>query len=153
MLQIYSIYTNWRVETICASQKVQAQELVIDRKRENDYSKLTAKRGRARHDDSTRAERRRSIVHYLKENWVFYLFILPAFLDILIFWYFPLYGIQISFRDYKIRRGMTGSEWVGLEYFVQFIESPNFVQLMRNTLRFPFIICSLASRCQSSWRS
>ena len=76
-------------------------------------------------------KRRRSIVHYLKENWVFYLFILPAFLDILIFWYFPLYGIQISFRDYKIRRGMTGSEWVGLEYFVQFIESPNFVQLMR----------------------
>ena len=79
-------------------------------------------------------KRRRSIVHYLKENWVFYLFILPAFLDILIFWYFPLYGIQISFRDYKIRRGMTGREWVGLESFVQFIESPNFVQLMRNTL-------------------
>ena len=63
-------------------------------------------------------KRRRGIAQYLKENWVFYLFILPAFLDILIFWYFPLYGIQISFRDYKIRRGMTGSEWVGLEYFV-----------------------------------
>ena len=83
-------------------------------------------------------KRRRSIAHYLKENWIFYLFILPAFLDILIFWYFPLYGIQISFRDYKIRRGMTGSEWVGLEYFVQFIESPNFVQLMRNTLLLSF---------------
>ena len=45
MLQIYSIYTNWRVETICASQKVQAQELVIDRKRENDYSKFNTKKG------------------------------------------------------------------------------------------------------------
>ena len=83
-------------------------------------------------------KRRRGIAQYLKENWVFYLFILPAFLDILIFWYFPLYGIQISFRDYKIRRGMTGSEWVGLEYFVQFIESPNFIQLMRNTLLLSF---------------
>ena len=45
MLQIYSIYTNWRVETICASEKVQAQELVIDRKRENDYSKFNSKKG------------------------------------------------------------------------------------------------------------
>ena len=45
LLQIYSIYTNQRVETICVSQKVQAQELVIDRKRENDYSKFNSKKG------------------------------------------------------------------------------------------------------------
>lgn len=44
-LQIYPIYTNLRVRTICASQKVQAQELVIDRKRENDYSKFNSKKG------------------------------------------------------------------------------------------------------------
>ena len=51
----------------------------------------------------------------------------------MIFWYFPLYGIQISFRDYKIRRGMTGSEWVGLNISAVH-RVPNFVQLMRNTL-------------------
>ena len=45
LLQIYSIYKNQRVETICVSQKVQAQELVIDRKRENDYSKFNSKKG------------------------------------------------------------------------------------------------------------
>ena len=43
------------------------------------------------------------MAQYLRENWVFYLFILPAVLDVLIFRYFPIYGVQIAFRNYKVR--------------------------------------------------
>lgn len=71
---------------------------------------------------------------YISRNWVFYLLILPGFLDVLIFRYFPLYGIQIAFRDYKAVKGIFGSKWIGLKYFLQFIETPVFWQLMRNTL-------------------
>ncbi len=70
---------------------------------------------------------------YIKEYWVFYLLLLPAILDVLIFKYFPMYGIQIAFRNYRVKQGIWGSEWVGLKYMIQFISSPNFVQILRNT--------------------
>ena len=38
---------------------------------------------------------------------------------------YPIYGIQIAFRDYKANRGMFGSEWVGFEWFRRFFSSPN----------------------------
>ena len=77
-------------------------------------------------------------LQYMRRNWIFYLFLLPAVLDVIIFRYAPMYGIQIAFRDYKVRRGISGSEWVGLEYFLQFIETPNFWQIMVNTLLLSF---------------
>lgn len=71
---------------------------------------------------------------YMKRNWVFYLLILPAFIDVLVFRYFPMYGVQIGFRKYKAGLGITGSEWVGFKYFVQFLQLPNCWQLIKNTL-------------------
>ena len=78
------------------------------------------------------------MAQYLRENWVFYLFILPAVLDVLIFRYFPIYGVQIAFRNYKVRQGIWGSDWVGIKYFLQFMHSPNFFQIMLNTLLLSF---------------
>lgn len=45
-----------------------------------------------------------------------------------------MYGVQIAFRDYSTRRGILGSEWVGLEHFAKFIRYPNFLLLIKNTL-------------------
>ena len=42
---MYAIYTNLRVRTLCIAQKVQEQELVIDRKGKSDYSKFNSKKG------------------------------------------------------------------------------------------------------------
>lgn len=75
---------------------------------------------------------------YLSQYWVFYLFLLPAVVDVLIFKYFPMYGVQIAFRNYRVKAGIWGSEWVGLKYILQFINSPNFFQIMRNTLLLSF---------------
>ena len=77
--------------------------------------------------------RRRAIYAYWKRCWPYYLFLLPAVIDVLIFKYAPMYGIQIGFRDYKIKKGIWGSNWVGLKYFEKFVTSPNFWQLLRNT--------------------
>ncbi len=73
-------------------------------------------------------------VRYMKEHWAFYIFILPALVDVLIFRYFPIYGVQIAFRNFKIKKGILGSDWVGMKYFIQFVNSPNFLQILRNTL-------------------
>lgn len=52
----------------------------------------------------------------------------------LIFHYFPLYGIQIAFKDFSGIKGIWGSEWVGLKHFKEFIFSPMFGTLIKNTL-------------------
>lgn len=70
----------------------------------------------------------------MKQFWPLYLFLIPALLDVFVFKYLPMYGLQIGFRDFKIKKGIWGSDWVGLKYFIKFIESPNFWPLLKNTL-------------------
>ena len=60
---------------------------------------------------------------------------IPAVLITLIFKYFPMYGILLAFKDYNPMLGITGSEWVGLEHFRDFLSSPNFSRLLENTLK------------------
>ncbi len=67
-------------------------------------------------------------------NWELYLFILPVVAYFIIFHYWPMYGIQIAFRDYKGTLGIWGSEWVGLEHFQRFFNSYYIWRLIRNTI-------------------
>lgn len=57
----------------------------------------------------------------------------PALLKIFIFSYLPMVGIVIAFQDYKPRTGFF-SEFVGFENFKYLIASPNFYQILFNTL-------------------
>jgi putative aldouronate transport system permease protein len=68
------------------------------------------------------------------ENRDLYIFCLPAIIITLIFHYVPIYGVQIAFRDYSVRRGIWNSEWVGWEHFIRFFNSPNAMQIIWNTL-------------------
>ena len=43
-------------------------------------------------------------------------------------------GIILAFKDYSIRKGIWGSEWVGLRYFRQFLTSPSSLNVIKNTL-------------------
>lgn len=70
----------------------------------------------------------------LKESWQWYVLLLPAVIYVAIFHYGPMYGLQIAFRDYRPRRGISGSEWVGLKHFIRFITYPDFWKMIRNTL-------------------
>ena len=83
---------------------------------------------------STRESRKRAFVAHMKRCWIFYVFVIPAVLDCLIFSYAPMYGLQIAFKDYRVKLGIWGSEWVGLKHIMRFLSSPIFSQLMRNTL-------------------
>lgn len=63
-----------------------------------------------------------------------FLMILPGFLAVLIFNYFPMYGILIAFQDYSPSRGVLGSEWVGFKNFVDFFSNPMAFRVIKNTL-------------------
>jgi putative aldouronate transport system permease protein len=70
----------------------------------------------------------------IKAHWALYLFLLPAIVYYAVFRYYPMYGIQIAFRNYKAVKGITGSPWVGFQNFNYFFSAADFGKLMRNTL-------------------
>lgn len=82
------------------------------------------------------------IYRRLKESWPFYVMLLPALIYIIIFYYGPMYGVQIAFRDYRASKGIWGSPWVGLKHFIRFVEFPNFGKYLWNTLKINLISLS-----------
>ena len=54
------------------------------------------------------------------KNWELYIFVLPTMAYFIMFHYFPLYGLQIAFRDYTPSSGIWNSPWVGLEHLGRF---------------------------------
>lgn len=70
-----------------------------------------------------------------KRNWRLHLMILLPLIYVILFEYWPMYGIQIAFRDYSPRAGITGSEWVGLYQFKRFFANFKWSQYVLNTLR------------------
>ncbi|MFR5853702.1 MAG: ABC transporter permease [Lachnospiraceae bacterium] len=71
----------------------------------------------------------------IRQNWQLYLFVLPAIIIFLLFYYFPMYGVQIAFKDFRANLGIAGSPWVGLKHFERFVNTSSFTLLMGNTLR------------------
>lgn len=78
--------------------------------------------------------RKKEILQLIKKNWLLYVFLLPAVAYIAIFCYGPLYGIQIAFKNYSPSKGITGSDWVGMKWFITFFQTPRFWQILKNTL-------------------
>lgn len=71
----------------------------------------------------------------LRKHKVLYLLMLPGILYYLIFKYWPMYGIIISFQDFSIGRGIMGSKFVGLKHFIEFFYvTPGSWKLIRNTI-------------------
>ncbi|SEN53353.1 carbohydrate ABC transporter membrane protein 1, CUT1 family [Amphibacillus marinus] len=81
-----------------------------------------------------RQKRRAELWRRIKRNKMIYLMILPGIVYFLIFRYLPMYGLIISFQDYKPYLGITGSDWVGFAHFERLFTSPEFWTIFRNTL-------------------
>lgn len=79
-------------------------------------------------------ERRSEFFKMLKKHRMFYLFLLPAVVMVFLFSYMPFWGILIAFKDFKMARGIMGSEWVGLAHFRKLFSDPNFYRVLKNTL-------------------
>lgn len=58
----------------------------------------------------------------------------PGMLLILVFSYFPMYGLIVAFKKYSFDKGILGSPWVGLSNFAFFFSSESFWPVIRNTL-------------------
>ena len=70
----------------------------------------------------------------IRKNWILYVMVLPVLIWFLVFAYAPMTGIVLAFKDFKVKLGIFGSPWVGLEYFERFFGSYNFGLLLKNTI-------------------
>lgn len=80
--------------------------------------------------DNLYTRRKRSIF----TQWQLYVMLLPMIAYLLIFAYKPMYGIIIAFKDFRFRKGILGSEWIGFENFTRFFDSHWFPIVLKNTL-------------------
>jgi putative aldouronate transport system permease protein len=70
----------------------------------------------------------------MRRRWQLYVLLLLPLAYIIVFHYVPMVGAQIAFRDYSVRGGVWGSEWIGLENFQRFFDSYLFGRLIINTI-------------------
>lgn len=59
---------------------------------------------------------------------------LPGFLYLTVLRYIPIMGLQIAFKDFKFRKGIWGSPWVGLKHFDQLFHDVTVLPAVINTL-------------------
>ena len=73
-----------------------------------------------------------------KKNWKhwipFYIMFLPGFAYLLINNYMPLYGLQLAFKQFSYRKGITGSDWIGWKNFKFLFASSDATRMERNQL-------------------
>ena len=71
---------------------------------------------------------------YLKRAWPLYVMLVPGIIFVLLFRYYPMYGVVIAFQDFSPAKGFLNSPWVGWENFEFFFSLPDFGRIFGNTL-------------------
>ena len=69
-----------------------------------------------------------------RRNWQLHMLVFLPLLYLCIWDFYPLYGQQIAFREFKPRAGIWASEWVGIKHIIDFWNAPNFLVLLKNTV-------------------
>ncbi|MDO3412485.1 ABC transporter permease subunit [Saccharibacillus sp. CPCC 101409] len=81
------------------------------------------------------AERRSfpALKRYIQHRYYF-LMLLPVLAYFLVFHYAPIYGVLMAFQDYRVFKGISGSEFVGLKHFRELFDGLYFLPVLKNTL-------------------
>ena len=83
---------------------------------------------------STAAKKRRYMLKQMRQHWQLYVFLLPTIAYFLLFRFYPMYGLQLAFKNYRAVDGITGSRWVGFDNYRYFFAAADFKTLMLNTV-------------------
>ena len=77
---------------------------------------------------------KRGFFQTLKAQWQLAVMSVPMLLYVLLFNYAPMWGWVTAFQDYKPKKGMLGSPWVGWKNFQWLFSRDDFLNSIRNTL-------------------
>lgn len=72
----------------------------------------------------------------LTHSWQLYILMVPALIWLVLFAYYPMYGLLIAFKDFKPRMGIVGSPWADplLKHFKTFFSTSIAMTAIKNTL-------------------
>ena len=76
----------------------------------------------------------RGIAYHLRRDWQLYFLLLIPLSFVLLFKFAPMSGLVLAFKNYKIARGVWGSDWVGFQVFADIFAKHDFFRAVRNTL-------------------
>ena len=75
-----------------------------------------------------------SFTNEVKRNRALFIMIAPAVVFVLIFYYLPMSGLIVAFKNYRYDLGIFGSEWNGLKNFAYLFQSGTGWLITRNTI-------------------
>lgn len=74
------------------------------------------------------------------KHWLpFYIMFIPGFVYLIMNNYLPLYGLQIAFKKFSFKNGITGSTSVGLKNFEALFKTGDAFIMIRNTLLYNIV--------------
>lgn len=82
----------------------------------------------------TKQQRRSKLVKKIWNMRLLYAMAAVGVIYFIVFNYATLYGLLIAFKDFKARRGIAGSEWVGLANFRKVFGGADIGRVFKNTL-------------------
>ena len=82
----------------------------------------------------------RAVRRDIKMNWQIYLLAIPILAYFIVFNYIPMAGLAMAFQKYDMKKGFIGPgiEWVGFQWFIEFVSGPFFWRTFRNTFLISF---------------
>lgn len=100
--------------------------------------------------------------HELKKNKVLFLMLSPALIYFIVFSYIPMPGAYVAFVDYSFKKGIFGSEFIGLKNFEFLVKTGELWNITKNTLLynlgfilignlFQIILAVMLSEIHSKW--
>lgn len=80
---------------------------------------------------------------YFKQSLPLTLMALPALIIMMLFKYLPMAGIVLAFKKFSVRKGIFGSDWIGLDNFEFLFKSSDAFIITRNTICYNVIFIIL----------
>ncbi len=81
------------------------------------------------------------------DQWDLQVLVLPGIILLIIFSYLPMYGLVMSFQEYRMGEFPGFSEWVGLKQFQYLFSDPDLLIAIRNTFAISFLKLTIGFVC------
>ena len=83
---------------------------------------------------SANATGMRKVLISMRKHWQIYVLLIPAAIWYIMFAYYPMAGLQLAFKTYKVREGIWGSPWCGLKNYEAVFRDSYFWNSISRTL-------------------
>ena len=99
--------------------------------------------------------------HRMWQDRQLYIMMAIPLVFLILFSYWPMYGVLISFQKFSPTRGIFGSRWIGWANFGRFFSTPSATRTIANTFRlslysliagipFPILLALLLNECRGT---